>query len=275
MPPNNNKVPRITVLFHGLGGSIKSHYIRRMMHFLKEQDELCVLMHFRSCSGEVNTKARSYHAGETDDADFFISQLRQRFPQVQIHAIAYSIGANMLLKYLGTSTSHAICSAVAISPPFELEKCTHHLNKGFSKLYQYYLLMDLKTNLLKKASHIDLDTPYSLSSENIRAIKSIYEFDELYTAPVHGFKDAKEYYRLNSSRKFLKQIKTPTLIIHSMDDPFMPKEVIPHKEELGEYVSLELSKYGGHVGFIQGSLLRPHFWLQQRIYGFLFTPAKD
>jgi predicted alpha/beta-fold hydrolase len=227
-------------------------------------------MHFRGCGSRTNDSLRSYHAGETEDASFFIDTLKQDFPQARLHAIGYSLGGNMLLKLVSTySEDSPLDSAVAVSTPLELETCTLHLSKGFAKLYQYYLLKDLKTHLLQKAHKLDLLTPLGLSIQRIKDIKSIYEFDDIYTAPVHGFSDAHEYYTRNSSRQFLSEIKMPTLMIHAQDDPFMPSSVFPKVHELSKSIQFELYENGGHVGFIEGSLLQPRFWLQKRIQSFI------
>lgn len=268
--PKSRAFSDIVVLFHGLGGSIESAYIQEMMQHLKQTGRLCVLMHFRGCGSRTNDSLRSYHAGETEDARFFIDTLKQRFPQARIHAIGYSLGGNMLLKLVSTYSEDApLDSAIAVSAPLELETCTLHLNKGFAKLYQHYLLKDLKTHLLQKAHKLDLLTPFGLSDQRIKDIKSIYAFDDIYTAPAHGFSDAHEYYTRNSSRQFLSEIKMPTLMIHAQDDPFMPSSVFPKAHELSKSIQFELYENGGHVGFIEGSLLQPRFWLQKRIQSFI------
>jgi uncharacterized protein len=268
--PESKAFSDIVVLFHGLGGSSDSVYIQEMMQHLKQMGYLGVLMHFRGCGSRTNDTARSYHAGETEDADFFIHRLKQRFPQARLHAIGYSLGGNMLLKLVSTYAEDApLSSAIAVSTPLELETCTLHLNKGLAKLYQLYLLKELKAHLLQKAYKLDLVTALGLSVKRIKAIKSIYEFDDIYTAPVHGFSDAHEYYTRNSSRQFLAKIKTPTLMIHAHDDPFMPASVFPDEKELSASVRFELYEHGGHVGFIEGGLFQPRFWLQKRIQSFI------
>jgi len=267
--PENKTFKHVSILFHGLGGSIRSHYIQGMMYKLMQAGHLCVLMHFRGCGMKTNAAKRSYHAGETEDASDFIAFLQKKFPHAKLHAVGYSLGANMLLKLLGTyKTDSPLSSAVAISAPLELEPCTIHLSKGFAKVYQRYLLKSLKDNLLVKSQNYDLISEWGLSTKVIKDIKSIYEFDELYTAPVHGFKDANDYYTKNSSRQYLKDIATPTLMVHALDDPFMPNSVLPLKDELSESITLELSEHGGHVGFIEGSLLKPNFWLEKRVLDF-------
>jgi len=268
--PDTKAFDDIVVLFHGLGGSAESTYVQEMMLHLKQVGYLCVLMHFRGCGSRTNDTIRSYHAGETEDAGSFIDSLKQRFPQARLHAIGYSLGGNMLLKLVSSYAENSpLDSAIAVSTPLELETCTLHLNQGLAKIYQLYLLKELKTHLLQKAHKLDLDTALGLSVKRIKAIKSIYEFDDIYTAPAHGFADAHEYYTRNSSRQFLSTIQTPTLMIHAKDDPFMPSSVFPDHKELSESIEFELYENGGHVGFIEGSLFQPRFWLQKRIQSFI------
>lgn len=259
----------IVILFHGLGGSIHSHYIQGMMKTLSAINYTSVVMHFRGCSGKPNKTKRSYHAGETGDAKAFITHLKKSYPQAHLHAVGYSLGANMLLKLLAEYKEHSpLHSAVAISAPLELEKCTHHINQGFAKVYQVYLLKALKDSLLQKVRLLDLKSQYDLDEKRVKRIKSIYEFDDIYTAPVHGFKNAVDYYTKNSSRQFLKEIQTPTLLIHSLDDPFMPPSIFPDKKELSSSIVYEVGNYGGHVGFIEGTLFKPEFWLEKRVKKF-------
>jgi len=268
--PGTKHYAHVTVLFHGLGGSIKSHYIQGMMYTLKQAGHLCVLMHFRGCGIRTNDAERSYHAGETQDALDFISYLQGRFSNAKLHAVGYSLGANMLLKLLGRyKVLSPLHSAVAISTPLELEPCTLHLSKGFAKVYQMYLLKSLKSNLLLKSKKHDLKSQWGLSTTVINKIKSIYEFDDLYTAPVHGFKNAHDYYTKNSAKQYLLDIHTPTLMVHALDDPFMPPSVLPTSDELSKSITFELSENGGHVGFIEGSLFKPNFWLEKRVLNFL------
>jgi len=211
----------------------------------------------------------SYHAGEIEDARAFISYLKTRFPRARLHAIGYSLGGNMLLKLLKSYADKSpLFSAVAISTPLDLAACTAHLNKGFSKIYQRHLLKGLKAKLLEKSKQLDLETALGLNEKRIKGIKTIYEFDDIYTAPANGFADAQDYYKKSSSKQFLKEIKTPTLMIHAKDDPFIPSSVLPQEGELSKMIHFELSDNGGHVGFIEGSLLRPEFWLEKRVKRF-------
>ena len=267
--PNAKAYKNVCVLFHGLGGSVDSHYIQGMMDSLSKAGFLCVLMHFRGCGIKKNKSLKMYHAGETEDARHFIHSLKNKFPASNLHAIGYSLGANMLLKLLGSyGDKSPISRAVCISAPLELETCTHHINKGFAKVYQNYLLKGLKKELLEKAAQFDLETPLKLSRYRIQKIKTIFEFDDIYTAPVNGFKDAKEYYHKSSAKQFLKDIQTKTLLIHAKDDPFMPSSILPHETEVSESVRMLISENGGHVGFIRGSVFKPDFWLEHRVKNF-------
>jgi len=172
----------------------------------------------------------------------------------------------MLLKLLGEygENSH-LDAAVAISAPMRLDLCADTMDKGFSKFYQRLLLKDLNTSLDKKYDKHDMQSLLNLKREEIKNLKTFWEFDDAYTAPIHGFTSATDYYTKSSARQFLKDIKTPTLIIHSLDDPFMTQEVLPKENEISTSVTLEISKNGGHVGFIGGSLLQPEYWLENRI----------
>lgn len=264
--PNEKEYEKICILFHGLSGSIKSNYIQGMMDVLSKAGYLCVLMHFRGCGSKPNNSIKMYHAGETEDARAFIKSIKDRFKTSELFAIGYSLGANMLLKLLGSYGNYSpISCAVSVSAPLELETCTYYMSTGMAKIYQNYLLENLKKALLIKANKIDLITPLNLDKSRIKKIKTIYEFDDVYTAPVNGFKDALEYYEKNSSKQFLKQIHIPTLLIHAKDDPFMPSSIIPKQSEISSSVELLISKNGGHVGFVKGNLFKPEFWLENRV----------
>jgi len=262
----------ICVLFHGLAGSYNSPYIKGAMLALTKAGFDTVLMHFRGCSGVENSLARSYHSGDTQDAKEYLQNLKQRYPESQLYAVGYSLGANMLLKLLGEIQKNSLIKkAVAVSAPMLLDICAKRMNRGFSRYYQHRLLQELETSIDKKYETFDMQKLLGLKRENIKKLKTFWEFDDAYTAPIHGFKSAQEYYDKCSSRQFLKKIQTATLIIHAKDDPFMTQEVLPVKEEISEKVEMEISKNGGHVGFIGGTLFKPEFWLEKRIVEF-FKP---
>lgn len=253
----------IIVVMHGLEGSIKSNYAKGILSAIENMNWRGVLMHFRNCSEEPNRLVRSYHAGDTDDFDYFLNLLQKREPETPIGAVGYSLGGNVLLKWLGEKKgSHSLQAAVAVSVPFNLGKSIDHLEHGFSQIYHKFLLKQLKNSALKKYEKIK--GPLSLKS--INAIRSIREFDDRITAPLNGFHGVDHYYTVSSCRQYLNNIQVPTLILHSKDDPFMPIEVIPDSKELSSQVELELSCHGGHVGFISGKWpWRSYAWLESRI----------
>ncbi|CAA6801734.1 MAG: Hydrolase, alpha/beta fold family functionally coupled to Phosphoribulokinase [uncultured Sulfurovum sp.] len=256
----------IVVLLHGLTGSFNSPYIQGMMHALKAEGFASVLMHFRGCSGKENRLPRGYHSGDTTDVKAWIDHLHHIYPNNDLYAVGYSIGGNVLLKLLGEEREKTLLSAaVSVSAPMLLDVCTQIISKGFSKLYERHLLSSLRASLLKKYTLFDMETRLKYKKEDIHKIQTIEAFDEVYTAPIHGFSSAREYYNLCSSKQFLKHIHIPTHIIHAEDDPFMDERVIPKEEELSSSVTLEVSPYGGHVGFISGSLFKPKYWLEERV----------
>jgi hypothetical protein len=226
-------------------------------------------MNFRGCSGKENRLARAYHSGDSDDALSWIDSVITRFPNSKIFTVGYSLGANMMLKLLGElGKSSPITASVAVSAPLQLDICADAINRGFSKFYQWHLLKALNISLEEKYQKHNMEKLINFKKSDVKNIKTFWEFDNIYTAPMHGFKSAQDYYTQCSSKQFLKDIQIPTLIIHSLDDPFMDNKMIPLPKELSSSVTLELSKYGGHVGFIEGTLWKPKYWLEKRVIDF-------
>lgn len=256
--------PSSVLLLHGLEGSLNSAYPRRMINFLNQRNIPVVLMFFRGCSGEPNARLRSYHSGETSDLREVIAYLKQQGVQ-RIALIGYSLGGNVTLKYMGEGkVDESVICATGVSVPMQLEICANRMSQGFSRIYQYSLLKRLlRKNALKR--NILENAGFSLDQK----INTFFAFDDAYTAPIHGFNDAMDYYQQCSSRQFLKTIKKPTLILHARDDPFMTTQVIPQQEELSDQVRLEISTHGGHVGFIQKGLWNPQNWLEPRLLQWL------
>ncbi|MDF1876326.1 hydrolase [Sulfurimonas sp. SAG-AH-194-L11] len=256
----------LVILFHGLTGSFESPYIQGIMQELSNNGFNSVLMHFRGCATQENLLPRSYHSGETHDALEFIQSLHAESPQRKLYGVGYSLGANMLLKLLGeVQEKSLLCRVVAVSPPMQLDICARTMNRGFAKYYQYRLLKDLKKALDKKYDKHDMQKLLNFKRTHIKKLNTFWKYDDTFTAPIHGFNSADEYYEKCSSKQFLKDIRTPTLIIHSEDDPFMTPEVIPKQEELSNSIQLQITQRGGHVGFVGGSLLHPEYWLEKRI----------
>jgi len=263
----NNSGPIIIVL-HGLEGSINSHYAGNMLAALHHSGWRPVLMHFRGCSGIHNRNARSYHSGETGDLKFLIETLSTRHKSTQLAAVGFSLGGNVLLKYLGEEQDNtSLVAAISISVPFELSASADRLNIGFSKLYQRHLLKRLHKKSISKFKQRD-NAPFSLA--NVSSWNTFHEFDNFVTAPLHGFKNSEEYYALCSSRQYLKSITIPTLMIQAKDDPFLPVDAIPENTDLSKNVTLELTQHGGHVGFVSGLFpWQANYWLEERVPEFL------
>jgi predicted alpha/beta-fold hydrolase len=260
----------IVVVLHGLGGSVTSQYARGILRVIALRGWRGVLMHFRGCSGEPNRLPRSYHAGDTGDLDTFIAALRVREPHTSLAAVGYSLGGNVLLKWLGEQGEAApIVSAVAVSVPFDLDNATTRLRQGFSRLYDRHILRGLKASLNQKCRRMAMPWDRRV----IAAIKTLRQFDDRVTAPLHGFHSADDYYARATCRPYLRRITVPTLVIHAVDDPFMSPRVVPPDGEFAQATSLELTAHGGHVGFVGGEPWAPYYWLESRIPDFIAGQA--
>lgn len=262
----SGKGPLVLVL-HGFEGSIESHYSKGLLRAICEQGWRGVFMHFRGCSGEPNRLSRSYHSGETDDVAAVVKIIREREPDTLLAAIGVSLGGNILLKWLGeTKQKSPLKAAIAISVPFELYKAVLRIQHGLSRAYQWYFLKCVCDRLTQKSQKVPSTFDPSLLSQ----LHTMFEFDDKVTAPLHGFTDVHEYYATVSSRRYLRDVRVPTLILHAKDDPFMTEDMIPKPQELSKHIKLELTETGGHVGFVSGKYpWRPEYWLEQRIPLFL------
>ena len=259
----------LVIFLHGLGGSVDSSYVAGQLRAFNRRGWRGVLMHFRGASKEPNRLPRAYHSGDTGDLDCLLRVLAQREPNTKKAVVGISMGGNVLLKWLGEqSTQSIVCAAVAVSVPYQLRLVADRVNQGFSRVYQKYLLGRLRDVFLRKLERYPNTLPWSAA--DLEAARCFWTFDESITAPLYGFPHVHDYYRESSSRQYLNRITTPTLLIHSLDDPFMTPEVLPTVDELSEHVTLELSQRGGHVGFITGQVPgMPVYWLDQRIPDFL------
>jgi predicted alpha/beta-fold hydrolase len=263
------------LLLHGLEGSIDSPYIRGMIDSAAEQDWQIVVMHFRGCSGEPNRLLRSYHSGASDDLAEVLSLLKKREIIVD-YLVGYSLGGNVLLKWLGEQADKtSIKAAVAVSVPLMLDICAVEISQGFSKLYEFALLRTLRQKVRNKIDQFGHSFMQTKSEDfpdkkSVAQLTTFRRFDHQFTAPAHGFKDVDDYYQQASSRQFVPFIKVPTLIIQSKDDPFMNETVLPDLNSLPESVFLEANDNGGHVGFVQGQWpWSAEYYLEKRIPQFL------
>lgn len=252
----------LVVVLHGLEGSLESRYAAGILRAVQSHGWRGLLLYHRGCSGEINRLPQGYHSGHTADLDYLLHELRRREPDTPLAAVGYSLGGNVLLKWLGETADNALLeSAVAVSVPFDLAVCSDRINRGFSKHYQRHLMQRMKVTLHRKIARGLIEFPL----EKLPGLRSFRDFDDALTGPIHGFGNADTYYREASSRQFLHAIRTPTLIIHAEDDPFMSPAVVPRAEELSSAIHFELSRHGGHVGFMAGAPWAPRWWLEERI----------
>ncbi len=259
----------IVVVFHGLMGSVDSPYARGMLKEIHARGWRGLFVHFRSCSGEPNRKDRFYHSGDTGDMAFVVNEVNRRHPETPVAAVGYSLGGNALLKWLGeTGDSNPLAAAVAVSVPFDLQSVADSIHEGFSRIYEKHLIDKLNGSVRDKIGSNGHSMP--VDEKELAGLKTFWEFDEAVTAPLHGFKDARDYYVTSSARQFLPAIRRPALVLHAKDDPFMKPHVIPTETELSDTTRMELSDQGGHVGFIHGKWpWSARYWLEERIPEFL------
>ena len=252
----------IIIIVHGLEGDDSSNNVKAMFCAIKKIGWNGVLILNRNCGGISNRLHRTYHAGETGDLDFVVHLVKKRFPNTPLMVYGYSLGGNILLKWLGEKGEKAsITSAAAVSTPFELASSANALNKGFSKIYQRHFLKLLRKSAKRKFKKL----PPLFKKVNLQKIKTLREFDNKVTAPLHGFFNADQYYSESSCKKLLKNIQIPTLIMNSLDDPFLDKNTFPKQDEVSEMVELEYLKKGGHAGFILGNPWNIVGWIEFRI----------
>lgn len=259
----------IVLILHGLQGSIRSKYARGLLQAIQRRGWRGALLHFRGCSGEPNRLPRGYHSGETTDLAYVVAELLRREPTTSLAVVGYSLGGNVLLKWLGeTGAQNPLTAAVAVSVPFELGSVAETLERGVARLYRRHLVESLKAAIATKMQRVDLGI--GLKGNELSAIRTFRQFDDRVTAPLHGFRDANDYYARASCKSFMKDITTKTLVLHARNDPFMSPTVIPQQREVSKSVSLEVSDDGGHVGFVSsGGAGKPEYWLEKWIPAFL------
>lgn len=267
----------LVVVLHGLEGSIQRPYARLALQALVNQGIQPVGMNFRSCSGEPNRTLRFYHSGETDDFRAVLSALEGWFPSRAVGALGFSLGGNVLLKWLGEegeSAQERVRAAATVSVPFDLAAGTRLLEEGFwGRVYTHYFLRSLKGKARAKACQLG-DV---MELDRILSTRTLREWDDAVTAPLHGFRDAQDYYTLSSSKRFLPDVRIPTLLIQADDDPFLPQSFLP-REEVREnpFLKAAFTRGGGHVGFVGGvSPARRFFWAESEAARFLGWALTD
>lgn len=258
------------LIIHGLEGGLRSHYAGALVARLAREGFKPVFMHLRGASEAPNRLDRSYHSGASDDLAEVLDALAADAAGPPRTAVGFSLGGNLLLKYLGEGRREShLNRAIAVSVPFVLRDAMLRLELGFSRIYRRHLVTRLKRTFKRKLK--SRPWPAALDpSLSLHAIRDFNTFDERITAPLNGFAGVFDYYQRASCRQYLPHIHTPTLIIQAADDPFLFPASLPFAHELGPGVTLELSPTGGHVGFVAGRWpWRPHYWLDERIIGAL------
>jgi len=260
----------VVLVLHGLEGCSKRNYVRNVCAELLGRGVTAVAMNFRGCSGEINRAPRFYHSGETSDVRWVLRQIRGRYPGRRFGAMGFSLGGNVLLKLLGEDfggRTEGLEAAATMSVPYDLQAGCGLLEESvMGRLYSRYFLRSLRRKVEAKrrmlGARLDLDA--------VAAARTIREFDDRVTAPLHGFRDAEEYYEACSSSRFLSTIDVPTLLIHAVDDPFLPPDSIPRESaRANPALDLRLEHEGGHVGFLEGSPGAPRFWADEAAADFL------
>jgi predicted alpha/beta-fold hydrolase len=258
----------LLVVLHGLEGNSSSHYVRGLLAQAHARGWRGLAMNFRSCSGEPNRLLRSYHSGETGDAGEAIRRARAESPEAPLFCAGCSLGGNVLVKWLGEQGESApVRAAAALSVPFDLALCADALDgpDAMAWVYRTRFLRSLKAKALEKAGRF----ADRLDAERVRAARTLREFDEAITGPLHGFAGAEDYYAQSSSGPYVERVRVPLLLLSAEDDPFIPPVCLPRAAaSRNRFVTLEASPHGGHLGFVAGPLL-PWFYAERRAMEFL------
>ena len=263
-PPS---APRI-VMVHGLEGSFRSHYAVGLFDQARRRAWGANLLLFRTCNGAMNRVRRSYHSGETEDLALVIRRIEEEHPDAPLGLVGISLGGNVLLKWLGEQQdriSDRICGAVAVSTPFDLARSSRHIDSGFSRVYQWHFLRSLRAKALAKLERF----PNVAPREAVANARTLWEFDDVFTAALHGFRDAADYYARSSSIGFLTRIRVSTLLLSARDDPFHPQAILDEVEDIARAnpcLTTEFPARGGHVGFVEGPIpWRARYYAEERI----------
>lgn len=256
------------VLFHGLEGSSRSRYAQSIAQYFRARGWVVVIPNFRGCSGVPNRLARAYHSGDTEEISFILEAVRARLPSARWHAAGISLGGNALLKFLGQypERSHWIHAAAGVSVPIDLVTAGNHLSDDpFNRqVYSRYFLRTLKTKVLEKAQRF----PGVIDVMRVSQARDLRDFDDAYTAPMHGFRNALDYWTQSASKPWLRSIARPTLVLNARNDPFLPQAVLPGPAQVSAQVLLHQPNAGGHAGFVTGPLPGNLKWLPARLATF-------
>jgi predicted alpha/beta-fold hydrolase len=258
----------LLVLFHGLEGSSASHYAQAFAHWAREHGWRFVVPHFRGCSGEINLAPRAYHSGDFEEIGWVLGRLRatQGAPVV---AVGVSLGGNALLRWAeeaGDAASRVVSAVCAVSSPIDLAAGGHAIGQGFNRqVYTRMFLRTMKPKALRKlAQH-----PGLFDRAKLLAARDLYDFDNVFTAPLHGFKNTDDYWQRGSAKPHLHRIRVPALVLNARNDPFVPAHCLPQQREVGDFVTLWQPPHGGHVGFPGGRWPGHVLTLPEQVMGWI------
>lgn len=274
LDPASPRAP-ILALLHGLEGSIRSTYAQGLMHHARRRGWGAAMLLWRSCDGRIPDAPRLYHSGETGDVGSFFHRLAAERPGAPILAVGVSLGANVLLKWLGDTppaVPSEVVAAAAVSTPFDLAAGSRHLESGFSRSYVRFFVRSLRHKALAAlARHPELP----IDRIALARARTFWEFDDAVTAPIHGFRDAADYYARSSSLPYLGRVRIPTLLLSAEDDPFLPPVVLESVRRVAATnpaLVLDFTPRGGHVGWVAGPPWRPRYHMESRVTDWLGTP---
>ena len=243
----------LLVMFHGLEGSSASYYAEAFADFARTRGFGFAVPHFRGCSGELNHGPRAYHSGDFEEIGWILARLRQQH-QGAILAVGISLGGNALLRWaeeMGEQAAQVVDAVASVSSPIDLAASGWAIGRGFNRLvYTRRFLASMKPKALQKlAQH-----PGLFNAETLRAANDLYAFDNVFTAPLHGFKSTEDYWSRASAKPHLHQIRLPALVVNARNDPFVPAWSLPRQRDVGSRVTLWQPAHGGHVGFPKGPI---------------------
>ncbi|MGB7990509.1 MAG: hydrolase [Candidatus Methylophosphatis roskildensis] len=257
----------LLVLFHGLEGSSGSHYSRSILRAAKAHGWAGVVPHFRGCSGEPNRLPRAYHSGDSDEIDWVLRRLHALDPHRSLYAAGISLGGNALAKWAGERREDAagvVRAIAAVCAPLDLAVAGRTLERGFNRVYTAYFLRSMRSGALAKLARF----PGIAERQRILRARTLYEFDDAVTAPLHGFRGADDYWRRASAKPHLPGIRVPALLLNARNDPFLPAHALPAANQVSRFVVPEFPAHGGHVGFVSGRFPGQLDWLPRRLIAF-------
>lgn len=264
----------LVVLFHGLEGSSNSHYALGLMAEVSRRGWRGAVVHFRGCGGEPNRLPRAYHSGDSAEVDWILRRVAGQAAGTPVYAAGISLGGNVMLKWLGETGASArelVERAASVSAPVDLMAAGNALDRGFNRVYVRHFLDTMKKTALEKLNRY----PGLYDAARVRAACRLREFDDVVTAPLHGFAGVDDYWTRASSKPWLKHIAVPTLMINAQDDPFLPRAALPLSQDVSASVVLEQPAHGGHVGFVSGPFPGHLNWLPHRILQFFGAPPPN